>query len=277
MSKKKISRISSIYAFIPAVCLIFCSFTSYAANNTTASVMRLEKTVGDVSLTTSNGTASQIIEKMRMNSGDDVKSSSKSYAYISLDASKVVKLDALSEAVVTKNKNKFDLELQSGNLLFDVEKPLESYEGFDIKTTNMTMGIRGTCAQVEKKSDNITSISVLDGTIVCTATNPITGYSQTATIYAGQHADYCTGDEYVNGCQIIIRGLMMEDLRGFTLHYISENSELAQKIFDETGMDLRFLTEQQVYDRLNRDESGEVATVNTGRVSPSAGAYSQSP
>ena len=188
-------------------CIVFSSIISHADNgkNASASIMRLEKIIGNVKLTNSSGDVSQVIEKMRLNGGDDVASSAKSYAYISLDDNKAVKLDAKSDALVTKNNQKYEVVLQAGNLLFEVDKELQADEGFEIKTANLTMGIRGTCAQVERKSSNHTSVSLLEGSLLCTVTDPATGNSQSIHLSPGYHADFYTGSAYENGCNIITR------------------------------------------------------------------------
>jgi hypothetical protein len=235
--------------------------------------MRLEKTTGDVKLTNASGKASQIMEKMRLNSGDDIMSAAKSYAYISLDDSKAVKLDEQSEAVVSKNDNKYEVVLEKGNLLFNVEKPLEGTESLTIKSATMTMGIRGTCAQVVRGGDNVTSICLLDGTLSCTLTDNATGHTQSIVLLPGDYADFCTGPGYANNCQITTRKVTFADLRGFTLTYVWDHPELAQKIFDQTGLDLRGITMQQAETRQEQDEEGETVTVDYGRQSPTADWY----
>ncbi len=208
---------------------------------------------------------------MRLNSGDDVKSAAKSYAFISLDDSKVVKLDANSEATIQKNGKKLEVSLLSGNLFFDVDKALGSNESFEIKSATMTMGIRGTCAQVERKADNSTSITLLDGTLSCTVTDPKSGKSQSVQLKAGEHADFNTGAAYANGCQIIKRKAVYDDLRGFSLQYLAENSDTVRRIYQQSGMDLRSLTKQKADERLALDENGGTVGVNDGRTSPYAG------
>jgi hypothetical protein len=236
--------------------------------------MRLEKTVGDVRLTTSSGKESQIIQKMRLNNGDDIKSASKSYAYISLDDSKAVKLDAQSEAVVKKNNKKLEVVLESGNLLFNVDRTLGSDESFEIKSATMTMGIRGTCAQIQKKSESVTTVCLLDGTLECTLTDNRTGKCQSIRLNPGDYADFCAGDGYPDGGQILTRKITISDLRGFSLQYILEHPDVAQKIYEQTGIDLRGISQQQVNDRLTLDEGGLPDTVNVGKTSPTASYYS---
>ena len=267
---------SFIKKIIPALALsaYLSAFTGQvlAANDTSASVMRLEKVIGDVRLT-SSGTESQIIEKMRLGSGDDITSYAKSYAFISLDSSKAVKLDANSQARIEQDKNRYEVVLESGNLIFDVDKPLESNESLEIRTANMTMGIRGTCAQVERRSDTLTSVSLLEGTVKCTLTDPATGGSQTVELHPGDHADLYTGSEYTNGFQIVTRKLSLEDLRGFSQQYLIEHPTLIQKIYDLTGIDLRSLTRDQVSSRLLLDETLETPIYDAGSSSPTAEYY----
>ncbi len=276
MLKRKVWK-NLISGMITTVCFAAFALDSYAGgtSDTSAAVMRLEQTSGDVKVTSSSGKASQIIQKMRLNSGDDVKSAAKSYAYISLDDSKVVKLDANSEAQIKKSGKKFEVSLVSGNLFFDVDKALGSDESFEIKSATMTMGIRGTCAQVEKKADNSTSITLLEGNLSCTLTDPKSGKSQSVQIKAGEHADFSTGEGYANGCQIIKRKAVVDDLRGFSLQYLADHSDTVRRILQQSGMDLRSLTRQKAAERLALDENGGSVSINDGRTSPSADWYSK--
>ena len=274
---ERISKVKKKFLFIVnifAINFILSPVNALASKTSgTASVMRLEKTIGDVSVTASSGSQSQIIEKMRLNSGDDVKSASKSYAYFNLDDAKAVKLDAQSEAVIKNNKNKYEVVLESGNLLFDVEKELKGNESFEIKTSNLTMGIRGTCAQVMVKDENTVIIDLLEGVLYCVLTDPVTGNSESITLVAGDHAIFSTGPGYMNNCQIIIRKIVFTDLRGFALDYIYEDQALAQKIYEQSGIDLRYMTRKLVDDILEQDENGKTIPVNEGRPSPTAQYY----
>ncbi len=235
--KKKI--LNTIICAAAAVAVMLQVITAEAVDSTkaTASVMRLEKTVGDVTVTHSSGKDAKIMAKMRLNSGDDIKSGSQSYAYISLDENKAVKLDERSDALIKKDNKKLELLLQSGNLLFDVNKALGSDESFEIKTATMTMGIRGTFAQVEKKSENLTTVSLLEGTLACTVTDPKTGNSQSVLLKAGEHADFHTGEGYPGNVQIIKRKVTLADLKSFSVQYILENRGTAGRILMSSGID----------------------------------------
>ena len=275
MRMKKTLKNMIICMAVP-VCLMLTPVTSLAGStaDTSASVMRLEKTRGTVKVTQSSGKDAKVIEKMRLNSGDDIKSSSKSYAYISLDDSKAVKLDENSEATVRKSGKKLEVDLKSGNLLFDVDKALSGDESFEIKTATMTMGIRGTCAQVEKRADNAASVTLLDGSLNCTLTDPATGKSQSVQLKAGEHADFLTGEAYANGGQIIKRKATYKDLKGFSLQYILENKAAADRILKSSGIDLQGLTRKQVEEVISGEQSGAAPSDNGGRTSPTAEWYS---
>jgi hypothetical protein len=247
----------SICTFAMSLCLLTSSVTAMASD-TSASVIRLEQITGTVKVTDSAGNPSQIIDKMRLNNEDDVNTFAKSYAYISLDASKAVKMDAKSEAYVKKNKKKYELVLESGNLIFDVSSPLQSSESMQIKTTNMTMGIRGTCAQVQKVSKNFTRICLLDGTLDVTVKDPDSGKSQSVVLNPGDAADCLTGEIY-GGCTINVGKVVFGDLRGFALQHLLTHPDTCQRIYEQSGLDFRNLTQQQVNDRLSNDEVQNLA------------------
>lgn len=66
-----------------------------------------------------------------------------SYAYISLDSSKAVKLDANTKVQVRKQGSKLELLVTSGKLFFNVKAPLSSNQSLNIRTSTMVTGIRG--------------------------------------------------------------------------------------------------------------------------------------
>lgn len=282
--KKKI--MNTIICAAATLAVMFPVVTSEAVDGAkaTASVMRLEKTIGDVSVTQSSGKDAKVMAKMRLNSGDDVKSGAQSYAYISLDDNKAVKLDERSDALIKKDNKKLELLLQSGNLLFDVDKALAADESFEIKTSTMTMGIRGTFAQVEKKSENHTAVSLLDGTLSCTVTDPKTGKSQSVLLKAGEYADFYTGDGYPEGIQIIKRKVMLADLKNFSVQYILENRGTAGRILMSSGIDPTNIGPVQEDSQEQSQEhssgggsggGGSDISGNNGRKSPTAEWYSK--
>ncbi len=115
-----------------------------AAAAAVGTTLRLEKTEGTVTVESASGKSLSLRNGMRLYSGTKIKTSEGSYAYISLDSGKAVKLDASSESEVRKSGKKLELNLLSGELFFDVTVPLEKDESLNIRTSTMVTGVRGT-------------------------------------------------------------------------------------------------------------------------------------
>ena len=71
---------------------------------------------------------------MKLYSGYTISTSAKSYAYVSLDSTKVVKLDASTKVEVRKSGSKLELLVSSGELFFNVSAPV-SYTHLTLPTT----------------------------------------------------------------------------------------------------------------------------------------------
>ncbi|MDR0857975.1 MAG: FecR domain-containing protein, partial [Oscillospiraceae bacterium] len=106
-----------------------------------------------------------------------------SYAYLSLDATKALKLDAVSSASVAQNEKAYEVTLKSGNIFFNITKPLTDEETLNITTSTLTIGIRGTSGVV--RSDD--TVYVLDGSV------EVTYNGETYTVNAGEIATLADG------------------------------------------------------------------------------------
>ena len=71
---------------------------------------------------------------------------------------------------------KLELFLETGSLYFNVTKALEADETFDIRTSTMVVGIRGTCGYV-----NVDDLFLIEGHTVVTDTE-----GNTVEVFAGQ-------------------------------------------------------------------------------------------
>ena len=122
---------------------------SYSAN-----VMRLLNYEGEVHILDADGSNRFIMENARFNSGESLITSEGAMASVGLDATKVLTLDSMTQVTFLKENNHMTLTLSSGRLLLDVQQKLDENESFDIQTSTMTVGIRGT----------ITYLTSFDGT-----------------------------------------------------------------------------------------------------------------
>ena len=159
------------------------SITAIAESVTSAdaSSMRLVRTDGIVFLTDEAGTPLSIRDNMRLYSGNTVETASDSRAGISLDKTKTVTLDEDSSASLHSEGKNLSLNLDSGAMYFSVSKPLDADENFEIRTSTMVLGIRGTSGYVAAVNDSESIVILTSGHALITAA---TGEEQ--EIAAGQ-------------------------------------------------------------------------------------------
>ena len=138
-----------------------------AAQKAKATTLRLERTEGAVTLRDEREKSLSLSEGMKLYSGYGLETGDASYAYVSLDDAKAVKLDAYSEAEVKASGKKLELKLLSGAVYFDVSEKLGGGESFQISTSTMTTGIRGTKGLVAFR-DGVTVIELYEGEVTVT-------------------------------------------------------------------------------------------------------------
>ena len=155
-----------ILGFALAFALVFGLLsTAISAETATAADMRLQSTTGTVSLKNASGKSVSVREGMKLYSGYTISTSAKSYAYVSLDSTKVVKLDASTKVEVRKSGSKLELLVSSGELFFNVSAPLSSSETLNIRTSTMVTGVRGTSGVVSVTATGGSGVSIYDGTV----------------------------------------------------------------------------------------------------------------
>ena len=239
MGKQRLSqRVLSL--LLACVMLLTCAPAAFA-ESTEAALMRLMKTEGTVSVTNSKGRSVTVRDDMRLNSGYGLETEEASYAWINLDDAKLVKMDAVSEISIRKSGKKLDILLDSGNLFFNVSKPLEEEETFNIRTSTMAVGIRGTCGWV-KVIDQWTSVLyVLEGTVTVTVTDPVTGETKTETVKGGETVTCKVYPQDTQGgkCDIIRQTFTVSDIDGFVLVELVKDGDLCDKIYEDSGLDIR--------------------------------------
>ena len=143
-AKKKVIIISAAVAVIAAV-VVLCVFLNKGLY---ANTMRLLKIEGTVSIEDANGNDRPVIDNVRFNSGEALSTGSDGLASVGLDDTKIVTLESDSRVEFTKSRNMLELNLTQGGLYFEVTEHLEPDETFDIRTSTMTVGIRGTSGYV---------------------------------------------------------------------------------------------------------------------------------
>ncbi len=154
--------------------LSFCLSAFAAADSVEsaeASTMRLARAEGSVSVKDEAGEEISFREDMRLYSGNSVATEADSRAGISLDEVKTVTLDESSSAALQQEGKKLRVSLQTGAMYFSVYQPLAFDEQFEIETSTMVLGIRGTAGYVENISATESMVILTSGKVLLTASS----------------------------------------------------------------------------------------------------------
>ena len=180
MNKKKTLIIVGIVALVAIVGVVIVLLMG-KNGKISATTMRLLRIEGTVTLE-SAGVKKEIINNLKLNSGDVLTTEEASLAGISLDDYKAVTLQEMSAAEFMQDGKKLDLYLQKGSLFFDVNKKLEDDEAFQVRTSTMIVGIRGTDGYVFVQKEGQDGILLLTGEVEVKGINPQTNGEVTTTL-----------------------------------------------------------------------------------------------
>ena len=198
--------------------------------------MRIQRLVGTVNLYT-DGKEKPIKEKMRLAGGQTVTTEGESLIMVSLDDTKLMTMEESSKAEIKARGKKLLFNLLEGNLFFNVTEKLKDTEAFDIHTSTLICGIRGTSAYVGRDSTSHEILMVTDGVVHVVATNPVTKETtevdvpagQMITIYLDEEAE---GDKTIS---IVMQPFKEEDLPAMALDTMAKNKELMDRVTKATG------------------------------------------
>ncbi|WP_300415156.1 leucine-rich repeat protein [uncultured Oscillibacter sp.] len=232
-------RTVRLLSFLMALALV-TGLAAPALAAETAAVIRLTKTTGTVEISKSSGKSVSLLKNMRLYNGYHVETDEESYAWINLDDSKLLKEDAASEVEVRKDGKKLEVLLCSGNIFFDVAEPLEDDESMNIHTSTTVVGIRGTSGWIRVVDRWTTEISVLEGTVECSVTDPVTNQVKAEPIKGGERVTCVVYPREQDGdkCDILREKFTVEDIPGFALTDLTRDIPLCDKIEQKTGLDI---------------------------------------
>ncbi len=219
----------------------------------------LAKTEGTVSVVDSAKEEREILTGMQLHNGDHQVTKAESYAWVTLDESKAIKLDENTETYLKKRWGKLEVFTVTGQIWFNVTVPVAKEEAYNIRTSTMVTGIRGTCGWVGVSDDWKSTVYLLTGELECLVVNPLDGGSETITLKPGEYAEfYVFPKSEIDGeeasCGVTKKTFTKEDIPGFILEEILGDTELINKIYKESGIDLRDLTQEYVTQRKKQDQ-----------------------
>ena len=123
--------------------------------------MKLEELKGSIDV--NDGTSFiDSFAGMNLYNGYSVETEDESFSWINLDQTKLLKMDEESLTHISQEKRNLKITLDEGNLFFCVTKPLAEDEVLEIKTSNMTLSIRGTTGIIRQEKE-MTTVIMLEG------------------------------------------------------------------------------------------------------------------
>ncbi|MFI3228509.1 MAG: hypothetical protein R3Y09_14065, partial [Clostridia bacterium] len=243
---------------LTALMVITFSATALAADSATGSVLRLESLVGTITITNSAGRTMTASENMRLLNGYSITTSNSSYAYVSLDDSKAIKLDALTTCTIRQQGSNLELLVESGSIFFNVSAPLSDTETMSVRTSTTVTGIRGTSGTVWSNGSDQSRTRIHSGSVTVTtvettaisnsgAIDTNTDALKTTTISAGQEG-IATHDTSSGTTEIVIISTTEADYSGFELQAIANEDGLLEKILEtsETSLTEEVISQSEI-------------------------------
>lgn len=220
--------------FVWLLCLSLClglAVPALAADNTGTEI-RLLQTEGTVNVSSTSGKTYSTREDMRLYNGYIVSTEEASYAWITLDAEKAVKLDECSSLEVRRSGKSLELLLKSGEMYCDVTAPLKEDEKLNIRTSTMVTGVRGTIVYIQKISDDETHLGVLEGHAQGVAINPITGATRALMVRQGQIGVFqiFDADQAGEGADAWLLGMKADDIPPFVQVEIAQDPAARDRV-----------------------------------------------
>ena len=235
VSKKSLVFVSTLVVFAAVVTTIFALIYQKGYHATSMRLLRVE---GTVNIETSNGGTKPVIDNIRFQSGDALSTGADGLASVGLDDTKIITLQNDSRAEFTKQGKHLELKLTKGAVFFNVTEKLQPDETFEIKTSTMTAGIRGTSGYVYYDDSGRDALIITDGAVEVKATNPVTGETKTAKVEGGNGITvYLYSDREEDTIEFTLEEVGVEDLNDFTVQMIANNDELLNRVCDYTGWD----------------------------------------
>ena len=249
--KQKIISVSVIAVVIIAaivVCVLLFGKKGYVATT-----MRLLRVEGTVNIEDSKGNSKPVIDNIRFQSGDALNTGVDGLASVGLDDAKIVTLQNDSRAEFKKKNKQLELKLTKGSIFFEVTEKLADDEKFEIKTSTMTVGIRGTSGYVFYDEDGREALVITDGVVHVVAVNPVTGEVKEEDVPAGKKIKvYHYNDRTENSVEFFLEELEEEEIPAFTLTMLAENEKLLDKVCADTGW-----SKEKILELVEKMKNGE--------------------
>ncbi|MCQ2515331.1 MAG: FecR family protein [Saccharofermentans sp.] len=229
LSKLQMIIFSGVAALVLIGIVVLCIFlnTGYFAKT-----MRLLRVEGYVTLIDESGMETTIFDSMRFSNGQTLTTGIDSLASIAFDDDKIVTLQENSRATFVKNRKSMELVLSQGGVFFEVNKPLRDDETFDIRTSTMICGIRGTSGYVYVDDEGNSVLVLTSGHAHVSGVNPVSGQTKEVDVNPGQRITvYVIGDTV----EFELVNVTVDDLDTDHISHIYNDVNLCETVCAATG------------------------------------------
>ena len=230
---KLLYALLGVAIIIVIVCVIIFNRSNYLAKT-----MKLVRAEGTVRIEKEGGKLKPISKNSRFESGEALFTGLDGLATVSLDDKKFVTLQPDSRVEFSKVNKQLGLKLTKGGMFFEVTEKLKDGEIFEIKTSTMTAGIKGTSGYFCLDVDGNETLTVTDGKLIISAVNPETGERKYAEVSGGQRITvylYSETTKEHDTIELDVVDIGEEDLEDFTLKMLGNDERLLTKVCEYTG------------------------------------------
>ncbi len=207
-----------------AICVVGCSACGQPGLK--AATMFLTKFLGTVAITDGDGKTVPVSQGQGLYGGYQLATEDASYAWVDLDMVKLAKMDEDSEARIQKNEKELEIIVLSGSFFFHVTEPLEADETLNIRTSDMIVGIRGTCGWVDAKDPSQPRVYILEGTVEC-ATEDWEGNVSVPVFVTQGEAGILTREED-GSVGVTVTPFGSSEIPGYVLEEVTQAPELQE-------------------------------------------------
>ena len=207
-----IKRHAACFSLLTSLVLASLIFTS-CSDKLKATTIRLIRQEGTIELTGDDGKLRSLTDRLRFNSGDVLRTHTKSLAGLSLDDAKAVLMNEESCAEFHQEKKGkwLEIDLTEGDLFFSVDEKLKDDENFEIHTSTMVIGIRGTSGYVTADAQGRDVLIVTEGTVHVSGINPDTGEVIEEDVSAGHQVTVYLFDRPTNSVKFHLESVAEKD------------------------------------------------------------------
>ena len=233
-----------VFIILSFFLILSFAFPALAADSYDASTMRLLRHEGTVEIFDAAGEPRFLMDNVRFISGESMRTGSDGQASVSLDDTKIVSLDKDTRVEFIQESGHMQLNLLEGSLFLDVQKKLDENESFDIQTTTMTVGIRGTLIFATESSGSdgappATTIGVMEGGGRVTFTDS-NGSKRVVDVAAGQKIVIPKDKASEKNVAPVVSNMTKADIAGFVADTVLADDKLTNRVVEgsENGAQL---------------------------------------